>query len=91
MKFALDYLRLREPLDSVEPLNSTALQRSDGLGTSWGLTADTDLQLVEMIRFHRHKNAQDEVVSEEKWRGDTPMANVRHWVRAKVPVKGAKP
>lgn len=92
MKIALSTLRVVEPLDSTEPLNTAKYEASSApVGVSWQLTWDTDLQVVELVRVNRYTNADGETVSEEKWRGETPMANVRHWVRAKVPPKGAKP
>lgn len=93
MKIALATLRVVEPLDSTEPLNTAKYEASSApVGVSWQLTWDTDLQVVELVRVNRIQPLDGgDVETKELWRGETPMANVRHWVRAKVPPKGAKP
>lgn len=68
MKVRIQSVRLSEPLDSVEPFNSTAYNIKEG----WGIIWDQELQTFE---FTRTINGVD-------WVGECSFTKARHWVRA---------
>lgn len=77
MKVRLESVRLSEPLDSVEPFNSTAYNVKEG----WGIVWDQDLQTIEFAR----------VIRGAEWVGECSFTKARHWVRAAEQKAAKKP
>lgn len=77
MKARLESLKVRSPLDGNDMLGSTKLN-----GPRWVLTIDFDLRAIECILLE-----STEPGAKVKWRGETPLENAVHWVRAEWPRK----
>jgi len=80
MMIPIQYLRLRDTLDTVDGLNTASFQGDKGqIGTIWTIELDLDTRIFELIRWQRAETPEQTFKMTRLARKCVPMEYVRHF------------